>query len=126
MVKNFNELGARKQDKILLSLWEKIVKQRAGYKCERCGKHLFLNAHHIYGRTNYKVRYDIENGACLCPGHHTLNKDAAHNAPLEFIEFMIKKRGNKWFDRLRKKAMTENIKPDKEKIYEGLKSLLND
>ena len=124
-MKDFNTLPAKKQDKKLLELWAKLVKLRAHNKCEypNCTKVNKLDAHHIYGRTNYNCRYDLDNGVCLCSGHHTFRKDSAHNAPLDFLEKLITKRGSAWFVRLRKKAMKDNIKPDKSLIYKELKEL---
>ena len=89
-------------------LWSGIVKQRAGYKCEyqTCNKVDYLNSHHIFGRSNLSVRWDLNNGACLCPGHHTFNNYSAHKAPIWFIEWITKKRGIEWYESLKVKANT--------------------
>jgi hypothetical protein len=108
-------------DKNILILWSKLVKLRAGNKCERCGATKFLQSHHIYGRTNYNLRYDLDNGCCLCAGHHKFFKDSAHNDPLGFTEFMIEKRGMEWFLKLKDKAFKDVIKRDKTLIEEALK-----
>jgi len=85
-------------------LWAEIVKQRAGHKCEYCGKTTYLNTHHIFSRSNLSVRWDLDNGSCLCSGHHTLNTWSAHKSPIEFIEWIMDKRGYLWYTDLRKQA----------------------
>jgi len=118
--KNYKKLALdRKVEKKELDiLWSELIKLRAGYKCEKCGKQEYLNSHHIFSRSNYSTRWDEANGACLCAGHHTLTNDSAHKNPIEFIELMKKKRGETWYQTLRLKA--NNIyKQDKNllKIY---------
>jgi len=56
--------------KICDELWSAKVKDRAGGKCEICGKDKYVQAHHIIPRTNYALRHDIENGVALCRRHH--------------------------------------------------------
>ena len=54
------------------TLWTEIIKRRAGYKSELSGVHgkqiggeTILTAHHIFGKPNYRLRYDLRNGICL-------------------------------------------------------------
>lgn len=51
-------------------LWAECVKARAGYRCEYSGKKGQLNAHHIDGKPNYRLRYELENGICITNGVH--------------------------------------------------------
>jgi len=78
----------RKSNKALVrkcdGLWALLVKLRAGFKCEVCGKAGEpvkcypdyntggLDAHHILGKTGCrsKYRYELNNGICLCDNHH--------------------------------------------------------
>ena len=92
--------------KKLDKLWAEIVKQRANNVCEYqgCSKVDYLNAHHIFGRSNLSVRWDLNNGACLCPGHHTFNNYSAHKAPIWFIEWIKDQRGIEWYEDLIVKA----------------------
>lgn len=86
-------------------LWANIVKTKAGWKCEYCGKTSYINAHHIFSRTNHSTRWDIENGIALCAGHHTFSSTfSAHKAPIEFSEWVKEYRGQEWYERLRLKA----------------------
>lgn len=58
-------------------LWALLVKAKAGYKSEISGKEgrqiggeSILHAHHIKGKPNYRLRYEITNGVCLTAGEH--------------------------------------------------------
>lgn len=54
-------------------LWSEIVKVKADYKCEKCDKgkpDVILHSHHIITRKINSTRWLIENGVCLCAGHH--------------------------------------------------------
>ena len=61
------------------ALWAKLVKQKAGGKCEYCletrrefkgGPGIWLEAAHIVGRTYRATRWLLENGMALCSGCH--------------------------------------------------------
>jgi len=85
--------------------WSEAIKELAGRKCEYCGKTEYLNSHHIFSRSNMKLRFDINNGICLCSGHHTLKSDfSAHKTPADFIEWIKEYRGLEWYEELRRKA----------------------
>lgn len=87
--------------------WSKLVKKRAGNKCEVdwCTKTKYLNAHHIFSRNNWSTRYDLDNWIALCPSHHTFNnKFSAHRTPLEFAEWLINKRWEEWYYDLKRKS----------------------
>jgi hypothetical protein len=84
--------------KSLDKLWSAIVKKNAGYKCEVCGldqHHCKLNSHHIEGRRNLRLRWDLQNGVCLCSGCHTFRKESAHQSP-EWFHFWLEE--NRWED----------------------------
>ena len=116
----------KKFDKKLDLLWSEIVKLRAGNKCEYCGRRTRLNSHHIFSRSNRCVRWDVENGICLCVSHHVFGNMSAHKAPLEFAEWLKEVRGKKWYNRLRKKAsqICKFTIKDKQQIKEELKNKL--
>ena len=64
-----------------------------------------LNSHHIYSRSNRSTRWDLENGVCLCVGHHTFStKFSAHKTPTEFTEWLYKEKGEAWMSDLRTQA----------------------
>ena len=69
-------------------LWAKLVKARAGYKCERCGAEpedqRGFHSHHIYGRSNHRLRFEPRNGLAFCYPCHLW----AETHPLDFSEWM--------------------------------------
>lgn len=103
--------------------WSLKVKELADFKCEYCGKATMLNSHHVYSRSNKAVRWDTENGVCLCVGHHTFSSGfSAHKTPLEFIEWLKGHRGEERVDALRVKANTARhwLKFEKEELLKEL------
>lgn len=91
--------------KICDDLRSKLVKIRAGFKCEYCWGTKYLNSHHIFTRNNYSTRYDLDNGICLCSKHHTLDSNfSAHKTPMEFSEWIMEERGRERYDRLKAKT----------------------
>lgn len=110
-------------DKDLDGAWSLLVKLVAGNKCEYCGKESPLNSHHVYSRAKRSTRWFIDNGVCLCVGHHTFSSTfSAHLTPTEFTEWIIEKRGKEWYDNLRLMAH-KTMKIDqyeKEQILEFL------
>lgn len=104
--------------------WSKLVKLKAGWKCIYCGKESYVQAHHIYSRSNRSVRWDIENGASLCAGHHTLSSGfSAHKTPLEFAEWIKERNDEEWYNSLRLKANSVK-KWTKHEKEEHLKEML--
>ena len=108
--------------KKLDTAWSKRIKQSG--VCEVCGKNKPLNAHHFYSRSIRVVRWDIDNGFCLCVGCHVFSsKFSAHKTPAEFVEWAIEKRGDDWYDDLKIKKNTPQkfIDADYDIIMESLK-----
>ena len=78
---------------------------RADYKCEISGKpYHILHAHHIISRSNYRVRWNPNNLACLTPSGHTLSLFSAHKNPVFFLQQMTTKRGEEWLEILKEEA----------------------
>ncbi|MCK4576814.1 hypothetical protein KAU34_10430 [candidate division WOR-3 bacterium] len=105
--------------KYLDVLWAKAVKLRANNQCEvvtdrRCpnksgeGQGKGLNAHHVIGRSNLNVRWDVNNGVALCVKHHVFSIWSAHKNPFWFLQKIIDIRGKMWYDRINKKALRNN------------------
>lgn len=75
--------------------------------CEVCRKTKPLNAHHFYSRSIRVVRWDVDNGFCLCVGCHVFSsKFSAHKTPAEFVEWAIEKRGIQWYEDLKERKNT--------------------
>ncbi len=80
-------------------LWSEIVRKDG--KCDICGcikgalnakgKPVILHAHHLIGRENHALMFDIKNGISLCVGHHKYFKDSAHKGGLVFHDWFMKK-----------------------------------
>ena len=108
-------------------LWAILVKQRAGYKCERSEKIAYLNSHHVFSKSNLSVRWDLDNGVCLNAGWHTLQTNSAHKNPIEFINWIKGQRGVEWYKNLRIKA--NQIKkwtiPELRELLERFKKEIN-
>ena len=105
------------------NLWSEIVKLKADNQCEYCHKTEGLNSHHVFSRSNYPLRWDMDNGVCLCALHHILGSFSAHKAPLEFAEFIKKLRGIDWYNRLLAKAIdktNDGTKTDRKQVKEIL------
>lgn len=102
-------------------MWALIVKNKAGNKCEYCGKTDGLNSHHIFSRSNRSTRWYVPNGVSLCVSHHVFGNFSAHKAPIEFVEWLKESRGEDWYKELRSIAK-ESVKIDFEEIKTILKS----
>lgn len=72
--------------------WAKAVRDRAGNRCEYCGRH-GTQAAHIVGRRNKVLRHNSLNGVALCPTCH----DWADNQdPAAFREWLKGKFPDRW------------------------------
>ena len=92
-------------NKQLDDYWKLAVKIKYNWKCVYCGETHYVNAHHIFGRVNRSVRWDLDNGLCLCPLHHTLGSFSAHQSP-EFVDWIKGYIGIKEYNELMTKANT--------------------
>lgn len=120
----FNKKPRRKFKKGYVDLlWAELIKLRAGVQCEYCGGIKALNSHHIFSRSNMSLRWDENNGICLCALHHVLGLFSAHKAPLEFAEWIKEKRGDDWYNQLRdtSKIITKFSDTDRIRIADELK-----
>lgn len=89
------------------ALWAFAVKLRAGNRSEYSGQEGPLHAHHINGKPNYRLRYELSNGIALTPGEH---KFIAHNTGRyeEFREFVKRVRGQDIFEKLQALKWDQN------------------
>jgi len=67
------------QHKSLDRLWKKRIKERDVVcqrpNCPNCHNEegiKYLTPHHIVGRGNHAVKYDLKNGVLLCRGSHSM------------------------------------------------------
>lgn len=69
---------------LLDGLWSRVVRQRAGNRCEHCGSTERLCGAHIYPKGAYPaLRHDVLNGVCLCWSDH-LGPRGAHKNPMRW------------------------------------------
>ena len=129
MPKTKKPLTKGKLSKKLDEAWSLSVKKRAGYKCEVCGigESGHLNSHHIVGRRNRRVRWDVRDGVCLCVKHHRFGIESAHEDPLWFREWLEDKR---WEDYAYLYTIKNQFKKwtleDMEKRLEELNKIINE
>lgn len=117
----------QKLDKKLDEVWSQLVKIKAGNKCEVCGSTQNLNSHHLYSRAKKSVRWNLDNGICLCVGHHIGNSFSAHKTPLAFQNWLINYKGE-YFIRdleIRANIASKWSMSEKELLLKTLKDKLN-
>ena len=87
--------------------WQRIVKDRAGYACERCQvwygpKSRGLHAAHIFSKGAHPAtRHDPKNGIALCMRHHLY---WAHTEPMEFAAWVLDRMGQEEYEALERRA----------------------
>lgn len=105
-----------------------LVRERAGWNCERCGKHYppghrrGLECSHVFGRRRQSVRYHPLNAMALCTGCH--RHVTAH--PQQHMELYEKKFGAVRMEALRRLANTtvKRTAFEKEKLHAEMKAEL--
>lgn len=87
-------------------LRREIIYKRAGYVSEYSGKigkrmggEYILQDHHPVGKANNRLRYELENGICLTRHEHNFIAHNQNHAE-EFRDFVLRKKGNDFFDRM--------------------------
>lgn len=84
------------------TMWSRAVKEKDFYTCLVPGcERADIQSHHIFSRKNHSTRWDLDNGVCLCKGHHLF---FAHQEYEKFRDLVIEKMGNKGFLKLKAKA----------------------
>lgn len=103
-IKKTKKATLPKLRKEAFKLWSEIVR-KGGY-CELCGvkyrdlkpngKPVILNAHHIIGRENHALAFDIKNGCSLCQNCHKYSKTGAHKGGIVFSDWFMQKYPEKY------------------------------
>ena len=111
-----------------IELAKKIAKDRAGWKCEKCGRSK-KQGWQMHGAHIIPVEYAntaclIENILCLCAKDHSIGRDSAHENPVPFTRWLEKKYPGR-YDKLWEIA--RKVKPiystEWEEKYKTLKEL---
>jgi hypothetical protein len=99
--------------------FSKIVRQRANWHCELCGKdfsndHKGIQCSHFIGRGNKVVRYDFENAAALCGTMAPWGLTGCHKIvsedPSIHYEFFLKRLGKEKLEALIFRSRNETMK----------------
>ena len=106
-----------------VKLAKDIVKQKANYHCEKCGRSdKQIQGSHILPEGRYtSLSAEPENILCLCAGCHMWSSDSWHENPIASAEWFNEKFPGR-YKRLLKKAQ-QNIKVDWVKEEINLKKL---
>ena len=108
-------------------LWRTIGKDNAS--CEVCDtlpkegriNYTQLHPHHIEGRRNKTLRWDLRNRCWLCAYHHNLGLLSAEGSPLWFIGWLMRHRKEDYEYLMKKRNEISKFKiKDMEEIIEGL------
>ena len=87
-----------------------VVRQKAGYQCEHCGKQdARMECAHIFGRAAKSVRWSMDNAVCLC---HYCHRTFTAN-PVQFTQWLVNYVGAGHLELLREKwniLMPTNVK----------------
>ena len=74
------------------------------YQCEFCSQKA-VQVHHIYPKGSFGyLRYNLDNGVAVCQNCHM---DFHFRYNPDKVPQLIKIRGQEWYDRLKKKALTK-------------------
>ena len=115
-------------DKLLDYLWAIAVQIRAGHRCEKCGSKFGLCSHHIFSRRNKSVRWDLDDGICLCNKCHTGDNYSAHKSR-KFTTVWIKNYiGEEKYYALERKAnqIKKWTQKEKEELAKKLKEFIEE
>lgn len=81
------------------ALWSSIIRSQG--RCLRCGIQSALQAAHIIGRARLSVRWNLDNGLCLCARCHRLFDSYA----IDRDELILKGIGAERYSALKREAM---------------------
>ena len=111
------------------SWFSKCIRERAGWKCERCGAQHEKNSQglhcsHYYGRGSWGVRFDPDNCEALCYGCHSYmgaNPSLHREHKIEMIgvglmEILTAKKNDSSLGRMAKRAEKEISKHYREQL----------
>ncbi len=102
-------------------LWSEYILTRDKRTCRACGRP-GNNPHHIFSRRNRGIRWEPDNGICLCWACH---RHKAHENSLVFAEWVKKEIGAEVYDGLLLRAQTAT-KTDPQMAILALTELLKE
>jgi hypothetical protein len=109
-------------------LWSQAVKIKAGYKCEISGltKHQCkLNSHHIVGKRNFTLRWDLRNGLCVSSSKHTLARQSVHQDPEWARQWLLENRKEDFeYLESKKNMITKRTSSDSKELAKELRAYI--
>ena len=99
----FSNLPGNEQKLFLDLVWSYLVKVRAGFRdeiTEATKDDVFLNSHHILGKPNLRLRWELKNGICIAQGLHHFGAHGTKTRQLQFERKVRELRGNDIYDKL--------------------------
>ncbi len=95
--------------------FSRVVRKRAGYRCEVCSKvfapnDVRLNCSHFIGRSWRTTRWDFDNCDSLCASCHAIFE---LRKGTDYTEWKQKKLGQVKFDELKIKGRTKDVPDEK-------------
>ena len=88
LTKTYLKKLERRVTKKAFKEWALAVKERDGFKCTICGRTDYLDSHHIIGRENKELRFNVDNGITLDKNHHRFSREISpHKNPFVFFEW---------------------------------------
>lgn len=93
-------------------LFSDFVREKAGWKCEKCGKVCKVNganiaqldASHYFVRSKWNVRYDLDNVHAICNSCHRRMGEYRNDESGEYDLWMKEKLGDKRYKLLKLRA----------------------
>ncbi len=96
-----------------LRKWREEVLKRDNGLCQICMKKPNRqHIHHIIPRQVKELKYDVNNGLCLCFNHHKVGVRSAHLNALFFAKFMAKNKPTQYKYLMKRLEEIENAKRD--------------
>jgi len=90
--------------------WSHLIKLRAGFESEFSGEKGALHSHHVFGKANDQLRWDIDNGVCLTEEEHRRLAHGGQTDRAKFWDWAIRRMSPETLEHLRD-AMYEPEKP---------------
>jgi len=89
-------------------LYSDYVREKAGWKCARCGQirkddKRVMTCSHYFSRRNLSVRWELDNLDCLCLPCHLYQWESEKQG--EYQDYMKKKLGKEGYERLEQKHL---------------------
>lgn len=106
-------------------LYSDYIREKAGWKCARCGQvrkddKRVMTCSHYFSRRNMSTRFELDNLDCLCLPCHLYHWESEKQS--EYQDYMKKKLGQKRYERLEQiHLMTWKVSTSELELFYKLK-----